>query len=46
MCYYFDDVMEVQDINVENEKSYENILVYNLYKVYIKVYIKIYTKKL
>ena len=46
MCYYFDDVMEVQDINVENEKSYENILVYNLYKVYIKVYVKFYTKKL
>ena len=33
MCYYFDDIMEFEDINVDNilldEKSYENILVYN-----------------
>ena len=37
MCYYFDNIMEVEDINVYNilldEKSYKNILVYNiLYK--------------
>ena len=36
-CYYFDDIMKVEDINVYNnlleEKSYKNILVYNiLYK--------------
>ena len=36
-CYYFDDIMKVEDIKVNNilldEKSYENILVYNiLYK--------------
>ena len=39
-CYYFDDIMEVEDINVDNilldEKSYENILVYSiLYKKFM-----------
>ena len=33
-CYYFDDIMEVEDINVDrillDEKSFENILVYNI----------------
>ena len=33
-CCYFDDIMKVEDINVYNilldEKSYENILVYNI----------------
>ena len=37
MCYYFDDIMKVGDINVDkillDEKLYENILVHNvLYK--------------
>ena len=36
-CYYFDDKMEVEDINVDrnllDKKSYKNILIYNiLYK--------------
>ena len=40
MCYYFDDIMKVDDINVDNilldEKSYENILVSNiLYKKFM-----------
>ena len=39
-CYYFDDIMKVEDIDVNNilldEKSYENILVFNiLYKKFI-----------
>ena len=33
-CYYFDDIMEVEKINFDNvsldQKSYENILVYNI----------------
>ena len=33
-CHYFDDIMKDEDINVNNilldEKSYENILVYNI----------------
>ena len=32
MCYYFDDIMEVKDINVDNflldKRSYKNILIY------------------
>ena len=32
--YYFDDIMEIEDINVDNilldEKSYKNILLYNI----------------
>ena len=40
-CYYFDNIMKVEDINVYNillgETSYENILVYNiLYKKFIE----------
>ena len=40
MCYYFDEMMKVEDIDVGNilldEKSYENILVYNiLYKKFM-----------
>ena len=39
-CYYFDDIMKVEDINVNNtlldEESYQNILVYNiLYKTFM-----------
>ena len=39
-CYYFDDILKVEDINVNDillgEKSYENILVYNiLYKKFM-----------
>ena len=39
-CYYFDDTIKVEDINVYNilldEKSYEDILVYNiLYQKFI-----------
>ena len=33
-CYYFDDTMKVEDINVDiillDKKSYENILVYSM----------------
>ena len=33
-CYYFDDVIKVQDFDPDNilidPKSYENILVYNI----------------
>ena len=33
MCYYFNDVIKIEDFDVDNilidEKSYENILVYN-----------------
>ena len=32
MCYYFDDIMEVKDINIDNflldKRSYKNILIY------------------
>ena len=39
-CYYFHDIRKVTDINVDNilldQKSYENILVYNiLYKKFM-----------
>ena len=39
-CYYFNDIIKIEDINLDNilidEKSYENILVYNiLYKTLI-----------
>ena len=34
MCYYFDDIIKIEDFNLENilkdEKSYENILVSNI----------------
>ena len=33
MCYYFDDIIKIEDFFINNiliyEKSYENILVYN-----------------
>ena len=33
-CYYFDDITEIQDFDLDNilidEKSYENILFYNI----------------
>ena len=33
-CYYFDDIIEVEDINADgiflDKKSYKNILVYNI----------------
>ena len=33
-CYYFDDIIEIQDFDLDNilidEKSYENILFYNI----------------
>ena len=33
-CYYFDDVIKIEDFNFDNifidERSYENILVYNI----------------
>ena len=35
MCYYFDDIMKVQDIDFENilldERLYKNILIYDIY---------------
>ena len=34
MCYYFNDIIEIEDFDFDNilkdEKSYENILVYNI----------------
>ena len=34
MCYYFDDIIRIEDFNLYNilidEKLYENILVYNI----------------
>ena len=34
MCYYFDDIMKIEDFNLDNivtnKKSYENILFYNI----------------
>ena len=38
MCYYFDDIIKIENSNLNNfltdEKSYENILVYNIqYKI-------------
>ena len=34
MCYYFNDIIEIEDFDSDNilkdEKSYENILVYNI----------------
>ena len=40
MCYYFDDIIKLEDFDIDNilmdEKSYENILIYNiLYKLLI-----------
>ena len=32
-CYYFDDIIEIEDFDLEiliDEKSYENVLVYNI----------------
>ena len=33
-CYYFDDIIKIENFNVDNflieEKSYENTLVYNI----------------
>ena len=42
MCYYFDDVIKIEDFNFDNilldEKSYKNILMYGiLYKTLIGV---------
>ena len=38
-CYYFDDIIEIEDFDLEiliDEKSYENVLVYNIsYKTLI-----------
>ena len=39
-CYYFDDVIKIEDFNLDNilidEKSYENVLVHNIsYKTLI-----------
>ena len=38
-CYYFDDIMELEDFDIDNilidEKSYEHILIYDiLYKTF------------
>ena len=34
ICYYFDDIIKIEDFHLDNilidEKSYENILVYNI----------------
>ena len=40
-CYYFDDIFKIEDVDFDNalidEKSYENILVYNIsYKCIVK----------
>ena len=40
VCYYFDDIIKIEDFNLDNilidEKSYENILVYSIsYKNWI-----------
>ena len=33
-CYYFDDILKIEDFHIDNilidEKSYKNILVYNI----------------
>ena len=33
-CYYFDDIIKIADFNLDNvlidEKSYKNVLVYNI----------------
>ena len=33
-CYYFDDILKIEDFDIDNilidEKSYKNILVYNI----------------
>ena len=33
-CYYFDDIIKIEDLNLDNiltdKKSYENILVYKI----------------
>ena len=33
-CYYFDDILKIEDFEIDNilidEKSYKNILVYNI----------------
>ena len=40
-CYYFDDIIRVEDVNFEillDEKSYENILIYDIsYKIFMRV---------
>ena len=34
MCYYFDDIIKIEDFKLDyisiNEKSYENVLVYSI----------------
>ena len=40
MCYYFDDIIKIEDFDFDNllldEKSYENIMIYNIsYKTLI-----------
>ena len=40
VCYYFDDIINIEDFNLDNiltdEKSHENILVYSIsYKILI-----------
>ena len=34
MCYYFDEIMKIEDFNLDNilkdEKTYKNILVYSI----------------
>ena len=43
MCYYFDDIMKIEDINFDNilldkksYKTYENILIYEIsYKIFM-----------
>ena len=45
MCYYFDDIMKIEDINFDNilldkksYKTYENILIYEIsYKIFMAV---------
>ena len=39
-CYYFDDIIKIEDVDFDNilldEKSYKNILVYDIaYKTFI-----------
>ena len=41
MCYYFDDIIELEDFEIDNilieEKSHENILIYDIsYKILIE----------
>ena len=34
MCYYFDDIIKIEDFDFDNllldEKSYENVMIYNI----------------